>query len=98
MALKQEDLIKKQRENRLAESVCVNKSDLLPFLRNYSKQVNREFDGIAATLEGTLIECSQCDSSQRLDGRGRERIREATIRMKNHLHDLHHNLDNAKSE
>lgn len=97
LAIKQEDLKRKQRENREADGEMVKKSDLIPFLRNYSKQVNREFDSIEGQLDGTLIECSSCDSTQRLDGRGRQRVRETVIRMKNHLHDLHNNLAGAKS-
>lgn len=97
LKIKGEDFRRKQRENDIAKGEVVKKADLIPFLRHYSKHTGRELDSIEGQLDGSLIECPDCEKRMRLDGRGRERVRETIIRTKNVLDDLHNNMESAKS-
>lgn len=96
--IKIEELRAKRYKNEIDIGESVRKKDMIPFFRNWSKHVSREFDSIDGQLESTLQECSGCGARLAFDGRARERLRETVIRMKNFLHDLHRNVESAKSE
>ena len=96
--IKLEDYRSKRHKNEIDKGQSVRKKDFISFFRNWSKHTNREFDSIEGSLASTLIECPDCKKQMKLDGRGREKIRETVIRMKNYLHDLHSNIETAKSK
>ena len=89
----EQDLRRKRRENDEADRDLVPRTEFVSFLRKWSKHVGREHESIPATLDGTMIECPKCDHQMRLDGRGRQRVQESIIRMKNYLHDLHESVE-----
>ena len=95
--IKLEDYRSKRYKNELDKGQSVRKKDFLPFFRQWSKHTGREFDSIEGSIDGSLIECPDCKKQMKLDGRGKEKIKKTVIRMKNYLHDLHENVESAKS-
>lgn len=94
---KLEDYRRKKLANEIDQGETVRKPDLIPFLRHWSKQTSREFDSIPPQVESTYQECPDCGTRTKLDGRANERIKDTIVRMKNHLHELHRNMSDAKS-